>query len=64
VETFLRREDAERFVEQVHGEESELAVHLRIEQPELDGLGGVNQGYRPRRLNRLAFAEATKGSAR
>jgi hypothetical protein len=32
VETFIRREDAERFVEQVRGDEPELASHLRIEK--------------------------------
>ena len=28
VETFLRREDAERFIEEVRGDEPELAAHL------------------------------------
>jgi hypothetical protein len=40
VETFLRREDAERFVERVRGDEPELAGHLRIEERELEGVDG------------------------
>lgn len=30
IETFIRREDAERFVEEVRGDEPELASYLRI----------------------------------
>ena len=40
-ETFVRREDAERFVEEVRGDDSELASHLRIEERELEA-GGNN----------------------
>jgi hypothetical protein len=36
VETFLRREDAERFVEEVRGDDPELAANLRIEERELE----------------------------
>jgi hypothetical protein len=32
VETFVRREDAERFVEEVRGDDPDLADHLRIEE--------------------------------
>ena len=32
VEVFIRREDAERFIEEVRGGEPELASHLRIEE--------------------------------
>jgi hypothetical protein len=32
VETFLRREDAERFVEEVRRDDPELASYLRIEE--------------------------------
>jgi hypothetical protein len=39
VETFLRREDAERFTEDVHGDEPELAEHLRIVERELETSG-------------------------
>ena len=36
VETFLRREDAEQFIERVRDDEPELADHLRIEARELE----------------------------
>jgi hypothetical protein len=36
VETFIRREDAERIVEEVRGDDPELAAKLRIEQRELE----------------------------
>jgi hypothetical protein len=38
---FVRREDAERFVEVVRGDDPELAKHLRIEERELEA-GGLN----------------------
>ena len=41
VETFIRREDAERFVEEVRGDDPELASMLRIEERELE-TGVVN----------------------
>ena len=41
VETFVRREDAERFVEEVRGGDPELAGYLRIEERELE-TGGRN----------------------
>jgi hypothetical protein len=41
VETFLRREDAERFIEEVRGDDPDLASHLRIEERELEA-GGRN----------------------
>jgi hypothetical protein len=31
IETFIRREDAERFIEAVRGDDPDLASHLRIE---------------------------------
>jgi hypothetical protein len=40
-ETFIRREDAERFIEEVRGDDSGLASHPRIEQRELEA-GGLN----------------------
>jgi hypothetical protein len=40
VETFVRREDAERFVEEVCGDDPELASYLRIEEREREA-GGV-----------------------
>jgi hypothetical protein len=41
IETFVRREDAERFVEEVRGDDPELASYLRIEERELEA-GGLN----------------------
>jgi hypothetical protein len=38
VETFVRREDAERFVDEVRSDNRELASYLRIEERELGGL--------------------------
>jgi hypothetical protein len=35
-ETFVRREDADRFLEQVHADEPKLAERLRLEAIELD----------------------------
>ncbi len=32
VETFIRREDAERFIEKVRGDDPEIAAELRIEE--------------------------------
>lgn len=37
VETFVRREDAERFVEEVRSDDPELAGYLRIEASSLPG---------------------------
>jgi hypothetical protein len=39
VETFIRREDAERFVEEVRGDEPQLAKAPRIEERELEADG-------------------------
>ncbi len=36
VEVFVRREDAERFLEDVRADEAELAERLRLELVELD----------------------------
>jgi hypothetical protein len=38
---FLRRDDAERFIEDVRGDEPELAAKLRIEERELE-TGSLN----------------------
>lgn len=47
VETFVRREDAERFIEEVRGDDPDLASHLRIEERELE-VGGVElEAYSP-----------------
>ena len=34
VETFIQREDAVRFIEDVRGDDPDLAAKLRIEEPE------------------------------
>lgn len=41
VNTFLLREDAERFIEEVRGNDPELAGYLRLEERELE-VGGPN----------------------
>ena len=41
VETFIRRLDAERFIEEVRGDDPELAGYLRIEERKLEA-GGLN----------------------
>lgn len=41
LEVFLRREDAERFIAEVRGDDPEAAADLRIEERELDN-GGLN----------------------
>jgi len=41
VGTFVRREDAERFIEEVRGDDPEVAAKLRIEERELEA-GGLN----------------------
>jgi hypothetical protein len=40
-ETFVRREDAERFIEEVRSDDPNLASQLRIEERELEA-GGLN----------------------
>jgi len=39
VETFIRRKDAERFIEKVRGDEPDLAATSRIEERELEASG-------------------------
>ena len=41
LEVFVRREDAERFIEEARGDEPEIAAKLRIEERELEA-GGLN----------------------
>ena len=43
LEVFVRREDAERFVEEMRGDEPEVAAKLRIEEREFDA-GGLTCG--------------------
>jgi hypothetical protein len=42
LEVFIRREDAERFVEEVRRDDLDVATFLRIEERELQGVGGLN----------------------
>ncbi len=45
LETFIRREDAERFIREVRGDDPELASYLRIEERELEaGAPSGNMG--------------------
>ena len=39
LEVFIRREDAERLIHEVRGDDPELAAKLRIEERELDAYG-------------------------
>jgi hypothetical protein len=41
IDVFVRREDAERFIAEVRGDDPELAKALRIEERELEA-GGLN----------------------
>ena len=41
METFIRREDAKPFIEEVRGDKSDLASYLQFEERELDA-GGPN----------------------
>lgn len=56
VEAFVRREEAERFIEEVRGDDPELASYLRIEERELEA-GGLN-------LTRAALQSAEKARSR
>ena len=42
IENPCRRDDAERFIAEVRGDYPKLANHLRIEERELEGAGGLN----------------------
>ena len=41
LETFIRREDAEPFIEEVRGDDPEIAAKLGVEERELEA-GGLN----------------------
>jgi hypothetical protein len=49
LETFIRREDAERFLEEIRSDDPEIATKMRIEEQELEA-GGRN--YRAERVPR------------
>jgi hypothetical protein len=38
----VRREDAERFIEEARGDDPEVAAKLRIDERELGGVGELN----------------------
>lgn len=42
VDVLLTREDAERFIAEVRGDDAELVAHLRIEERVLDGSSTAN----------------------
>lgn len=42
LEVFVRREDAERFIETVRGDDPAIAAKIRIEERELEGGDSVN----------------------
>ena len=41
LEVFIRREDAERFIEEVRGDDPDVAASLRVDERELEA-GGLN----------------------
>jgi hypothetical protein len=55
LEVLVRREDAERFVEEVRGDDTELASYLRIEERELEA--GARNGSRGSSLIRRESRE-------
>ena len=50
LETFIRRTDAERFIEEVRGDEPEVAAKLRIEERELEAAELTTQKPAPTHL--------------
>ena len=65
VETFIRREDAERFVEEVRGDDPEMAAKLRIEERELEAGGLTSSGQsRPPTLAPNRFKDVAVGKGR
>jgi hypothetical protein len=42
LEVFVRRKDAEHFIEEIRGDDPEIAAKLRIEDRELEGVGELN----------------------
>jgi hypothetical protein len=43
IDVFVRREDAERFIEEIRGDDLELAKPLRIEERELEAGGRIRR---------------------
>ena len=61
VETFVRREDAERFIEEVRGDDPVIAAKLRIEEREFEA-GGLNYALLPTRQPSSVRRCATDGA--
>ncbi len=61
IDAFVRREDAERFIEEVRGDDPELASYLRITERELEA-GGL-QTYRTRTLSPRCGRRSSRTSA-
>jgi hypothetical protein len=64
LEVFVRREDAERFIEEVRGDEPEIAAKLRIEERELEAGGLEVRGAPPRPLIGRGLARVTRRRVR
>jgi hypothetical protein len=62
LEVYVRREDAERFIEEVRGDEPELATSVRIEEPELEA-GGRNLVCRSRSWLHVPAAKRLVGQS-
>ena len=60
VETFVRREDAERFVEEVRSDDPELASYLRIEERELGHRRGVSAASGTLLISRSSWLRAAE----
>jgi hypothetical protein len=56
VENFIRREDAERFIEEVRGDDPDLPSYVRIEERELGGCSGFPKAADLERCDRPAEA--------
>ena len=50
--SFIRREEAERFIEEVRGDDPEVAAKLRIEERELEEAGGGTNPSKKRAMGR------------
>ena len=62
LDVLVRREDAERFIEEVRGDDPKLAGHLRIEEREARGGAGART-FRRRQLRVSARRCPTMSSA-
>jgi hypothetical protein len=58
IEMFIRREDAERFIEEVRGDDPDIASYLRIEERDLEA-GALNLPLRLERVPQRSAPGAT-----